>query len=112
MGFGRYPDKLVDSYPNSIYYYSVIINQLKTMPQIQREKTAVLSVSLAKSLDKNAKRFAKKEEISVSQLVSKALKNYIFSEDWENLRRAFRPLAKKLKIETDADVERIFSKRT
>ncbi len=81
------------------------------MPQIQREKTDVLSISLAKSLNKNLKSFAKKEEISVSQLVSKALKSYIFAEDWENLRRAFRPLAKKLKIKTDEDVERIFSER-
>ena len=35
----------------------------------------------------------------------------IFAQDWENLRRTFRPLAQKLKIESDEDVERIFSKR-
>lgn len=78
------------------------------MPQIQRERTDVLSVSLPKSLNKNAKRYAKKEDITVSQLVSKALKGYMFMQEWEKLRKAFRPLAKKLKIKSDEDVEKIF----
>jgi metal-responsive CopG/Arc/MetJ family transcriptional regulator len=78
------------------------------MAQIQRQKTSVLSVSLPKSVSINAKKFAKQEDISVSQLVTKALKSYIFAQEWENLRKAFRPLAKKLNIKTDEDVERIF----
>lgn len=81
------------------------------MAQIQREKTAVLSVSLPKNLDKSVKKFARQEDMTVSQLVGKALKSYMFSQDWENLRRAFRPLARKLKIKTDEDVEKIFSRR-
>lgn len=78
------------------------------MAQIQRQATAVLSVSLPKNIDTSAKRFAKKEDITVSQLVTKALKSYIFAQEWENLILAFRPLAKKLKIKSDEDVERIF----
>lgn len=78
------------------------------MSQIQRQKTSVLSVSLPKSLGVSAKSFAKREDISVSLLVAKALKSYIFAQEWENLRKVFRPLAKKLKIKTDEDVERIF----
>ncbi len=78
------------------------------MPKIQREKTAVLSVSLPKDLNQSAKRFAKQEDITVSQLVTKALKGYIFIQEWEALRKAFRPLARKLKIKSDEDVERIF----
>lgn len=81
------------------------------MVQIHRETTSVLSVSLPKKVNDNAKRFAKQEDITVSQLVNKALKSYIFEQEWEILRKKFRPLAKKLKIRTDEDVERIFSKR-
>lgn len=78
------------------------------MAQIQREKTTVLSVSLPIKVNKNAKQFAIREDITVSQLVNKALKSYIFEQEWEILRKNFRPLAKKLKIRTDEDVERIF----
>ena len=78
------------------------------MPTIQREKTAVLSVSLSKSLGKQAKKFAQREDMSLSQLVTKSLKSYIFMQEWEELRKAFRPLARKLKIKSDEDVERIF----
>ncbi|MEK7618424.1 MAG: DUF6364 family protein [Patescibacteria group bacterium] len=78
------------------------------MPTIQREKTAVLSVSLPKNLLKSAKNFAREENITVSQLVTKALKGYVFIEEWSKLRRAFRPLSRKLKIKSDEDVERIF----
>lgn len=78
------------------------------MPTIQREKTAVLSVSVPKSLNRQARRFAQGEDITVSQLVNKALKSYIFGQQWEKLRQAFRPLAKKLKIKTDEDVEKVF----
>ena len=78
------------------------------MTTIQRERTAVLSVSLPKSLGKQAKKFAQREDMSFSQLVAKSLKGYIFMQEWEELRKAFRPLARKLKIKNDEDVERIF----
>ena len=78
------------------------------MSKIQREKTSVLSVSLPIQVNKNAREFAHNEDMTVSQLVSKALKSYILKQEWEKLRRDFRPLARKLKIKTDEDVERIF----
>lgn len=78
------------------------------MPQIQRQSTAVLSVSLPKSLRNQVVSFAKKNDVTVSQFVKQTLKGAIFMAEWNELRKAFRPMAKKLKIKTDEDVEKIF----
>lgn len=78
------------------------------MPQIQRQKTAILSVSLPKNLRSQVISFAKKNDITVSQFVKQTLKGAIFMSEWNELRKAFKPMAKRLKIKTDEDVERIF----
>jgi metal-responsive CopG/Arc/MetJ family transcriptional regulator len=78
------------------------------MVQIQREKTAVLSVSLPKQFRKDVVKYASKKDISTSQLVKEALRGYMFNQGWDELREVFKPLAKKLKIKSDEDVERIF----
>ena len=75
---------------------------------IQREKTAILSVSLPRALHTHLIKYAKKNDIPASQIVTQSLKGYLFMEEWANLRKAFRPLAKKLKIKSDSDVEKIF----
>ncbi len=78
------------------------------MATIQREKTAVLSVSLPKRLRRDVISFAKKNDITVSQFVKQTLKGAIFMSEWNEIRKAFRPMAKKLRIKSDEDVERIF----
>jgi metal-responsive CopG/Arc/MetJ family transcriptional regulator len=78
------------------------------MAQIQREKTSVLSVSLPKEFRKEVVKYAYKKDISTSQLVKEALRGYMFNQGWNELREAFKPLAKKLKIKSDEDVEKIF----
>jgi metal-responsive CopG/Arc/MetJ family transcriptional regulator len=78
------------------------------MAQIQRQATAVLSVSLPKTLRKQVVSYAKKNDITVSQFVKETLKGAIFKRQWDEARKEFAPMAKKLKIKTDEDVERIF----
>ena len=78
------------------------------MPTISRNKTSVLSVSLPKEFRREIIKYASKKDISTSQLVKEALKGYMFNQGWGELRQAFKPLAKKLKVKSDEDVERIF----
>lgn len=78
------------------------------MPQIKREKTEVLSVSLSKVLSKNLRQFAKERNSSVSQVTTDALNRYIFITEWRKLQRAFRPAFEKLGIKRDDDVEKYF----
>jgi hypothetical protein len=47
------------------------------MAQIQRGKTAVLSVSLPKDLRRDVVAFAKKNDITVSQFVKQTLKGVL-----------------------------------
>ena len=78
------------------------------MPQIQREKTAVLSVSLPKSLRARVLRYAKRNDISVSQLVKQKLESELIVGELEEISKAFAPAFKKLGIKTDDDVEKYF----
>ena len=65
------------------------------MATIQRQSTAVLSVSLPKELKKEVISFAKKSDITVSQFVKQTLKNTMFMSEWNELRKEFVPAFKK-----------------
>lgn len=78
------------------------------MAKIQREKTAVLSVSLPKELRKSIIEYAKRKDVPVSTWVKETLKGSLFMEEWESLRKVFGPAYKKLGIKTDEDVEKYF----
>jgi len=78
------------------------------MTQIKREKTEVLSVSLPKSVRKMTLKYAKDQDITVSQVTKDALRNYILGQEWNGLQKAFGPALEKLGIKTEEDVERYF----
>lgn len=78
------------------------------MPTIQREKTAVLSISLPKSLRKRIIQYAKKQDITVSQLIKERLERDLFLQEWDEISKAMAPAFAKLGIKTDADIEKYF----
>lgn len=78
------------------------------MAQIQREKTAVLSVSLPKSLRREILAFNRKREVPVSQWVKEALKRQLWLDQFKEIRKVMVPAFKKLGIKTDEDVEKYF----
>lgn len=78
------------------------------MAKIQREKTAILSVSLPKELRKSIIEYAKRKDVPVSAWVKETLKGAMFLEEWEALRKVFGPAYKKLGIKSDEDVEKYF----
>jgi predicted GNAT superfamily acetyltransferase len=75
---------------------------------IARNKTENVSISLPKDIKKMATDYAQERDITLSQTVKEALRSYILKKQFDDLRESFRPLAKKLKIKSDEDVERIF----
>ena len=75
---------------------------------ITRNKTVNISISLPKSLQTAASRYAQKQSWHLSQLVAQALKSYMFLEEWAELRKAFRPMSRRLKISSDEQVEKLF----
>lgn len=75
---------------------------------IVRNKTENISISLPKNIKKMASDYAQERDITLSQTVKEALRSYILNKQFDDLREAFKPLAKKLKIKSDEDVERIF----
>jgi len=78
------------------------------MPQIQRQKTAVLSVSLPKELRAKVVRFAKSKDMSVSQFIKQKLESELFMAEFENISKPFQAAFKKLGIKADEDVEKYF----
>jgi hypothetical protein len=75
---------------------------------IARNKTENISISLPKDVKKMASEYAKRRDISLSQTVKEALRSYVFQRDLDEIQKSFKPLAKKLGIKSDEDVERIF----
>ena len=78
------------------------------METILRKKTENISISLPKDVKKMADKYAKKNDVTLSHTVKEALRAYIANRELDDLQKAFRPLAKKLGIKSDEDVERIF----
>lgn len=75
---------------------------------VARNKTENISISLPKDIKKMASEYAKRRDITFSQTVKEALRSYVIQRDLDEIQKAFKPLAKKLGIKTDEDVERIF----
>ncbi|OGE79035.1 MAG: hypothetical protein A2751_01075 [Candidatus Doudnabacteria bacterium RIFCSPHIGHO2_01_FULL_46_14] len=78
------------------------------MPSIKREKTEILSVSLPKSLRRELIRYAKEQDIPVSQYVKETLRYQLFLSQWSQVQKGFAPAFEKLGIKTDDDVEKYF----
>ena len=78
------------------------------MPTIQREKTAILTVSIPKSLKNGILEFNKKREVPVSQWVKNTLQKQLLFDELESVRKVMVPAFKKLGIKTDDDVEKYF----
>lgn len=79
------------------------------MKTITRNKTENISISLPKDVKKMAMLYAKKQDITFSQTVKEALKSYLLKDEFKKLQKAFRPMAIKLGVKSDEDVERIFN---
>ncbi len=78
------------------------------MPQIQRQKTAVLSISLPTALRAQVLRYAKSKDVSVSQFIKQKLESELFMAEFEKVSKPFQAAFKKLGIKTDEDVEKYF----
>lgn len=78
------------------------------MPKIQRDKTAVLSVSVPKELKRNVIAYAKRNDMPVSSIVKEALKSRLLLNQLEEIRAIMAPAFKKLGLKTDEDVEKYF----
>lgn len=78
------------------------------MAQIQRQATAVLSVSLPKELKKQVVSYAKKNDITVSQYIKQKLEDDFFMEEWDEVTKGFQKAFKQLGLKTDEDVEKYF----
>lgn len=69
--------------------------------------TKLVTVSLPPDLLKNAERVAKEEHRTKSELVREALRTYIASRQWTQIRKWGDRSAKEFSIKSEADVERI-----
>ena len=78
------------------------------MPEVKREKTEILSISLPKSLRQELVRYAEEQDIPVSQYVKEALRYQLFLSRWSQVQKAFAPAFEKAGIKTDEDVEKYF----
>ncbi len=78
------------------------------MPQANRNKTEILSVSLPKSLKEEVIRFSKDRGIPVSQAAKDAFSSYVVKSELDRLQKIFGRAAKKLGIKTEEDVEKYF----
>lgn len=69
--------------------------------------TKLVTVSLPPDLLKDAERIAKEEHRTKSELVREALRTYIASRQWIQIRKWGDQTAKNFSIKSEADVERI-----
>ena len=71
-------------------------------------KTRIVNLSLPQETYKQVEELADQKEISKSELLREALKQYIASEKrWQQIRRWGAETAKKLGIKDEDDVDRI-----
>lgn len=69
---------------------------------------AIISVSLPNEVHSKLNKLAQIERRPKSQVVSEAMHQYDLAQSWARIRREGDKIAKRLGIETDDDVERIF----
>lgn len=76
--------------------------------QVNRKKTEILTVSIPKDLKRYVLQYAKKNDITVSQLAKEALRSMLLKREWKQMQEEFRPVALKLGIKSDQAVEKYF----
>lgn len=76
--------------------------------QANRKKTEILTVSIPKDLKQYVLKYAKKNDVTVSQITKEALRSALLKREWKQMQEEFRPLALKLGIKSDQDVEKYF----
>lgn len=69
--------------------------------------TKLVTVSVPPDLLKKAERIAQEEHRTKSELFREALRRYVASRQWEQIREWGERTAKQFSIKSEADVERI-----
>jgi len=70
---------------------------------------AIVSISIPSEVNAKASELAKKQRLSKSQVFADALESYEIRKSWQELRVIGDKFAKLYGIESDDDVEKIFS---
>ena len=70
-------------------------------------KSSTASISLPEDIALEIERMAKKEHKTKSGVIQDAVRNYIESRKWQELQLKISPYARRLKIESDMEIEKI-----
>lgn len=68
---------------------------------------SIINISMPPTMANRVKKIAKEENRTASELLREAFRVYEFERDWVRIRLWGREIARRMKIETDEDVEKI-----
>ncbi len=69
-----------------------------------------ITVSLPEDLVKETNRFCKKHALTVSEITREALRNYLYKEELEDVRKSFTLHVQKLGIASEAELVKTIHK--
>jgi len=72
---------------------------------------AIVSISIPSEINAKAEDLARKQKITKSKVFSQALERYNRDVVWQEIKAEGERVAKKLGIESDDDVEKIFGRK-